>query len=203
MGKKCKSSSSSSSSSCEPSSYKPCSCKSSSCKSSSCFVSDKCAPIYYPNNFVGPYPCGPFPPPCPPPCPPPYLPPCPLPRPPCPPNFQSCGTPYTSNPIIGTSSSILLNSTSPNVNIFNTTTQSITVTLPAITTLINCNYTKMFVITNLSGSSNTLTISTSSLSDIFTSTGTQTSAAINSGETVTLYAVYTSQNSTNYWVLQA
>lgn len=193
MGKKCKSSSTSNTSS---------SCVSSKCRDP-CVITNKCAPIYYPNNYVGsyPYPCNPCPPkPCgpygpyPPPCPPPY-PPCP---PPCPP--QSCGPPYTANAAIISSlssPSVLLTPTSPNVNIFNTTAQSIQVTLPSIASLGCCNYTKMFVISNLYNLG-TNTVTAISSTDLFTSTGTTSSSTLDPGKTKTLYAVYVA-NGQSYW----
>lgn len=158
----------------------------------------KCAPIYYPNN-CNPYPCGPCSPnPCPPnPCPPNFcLPnpcgPCP-PYPICPP--PNCGTSYTSNPTIITTSSSLTSSTQ-NINICNPTSD-ITLTLPNIASgLQSCGYKKMYVISNISAN-NTVTI-LPTVSDVLTNT----SLILNSGESATLYSVYIGPSSTNYWVVQ-
>lgn len=199
MGRKFKCDSSSSSS------CNPCSSSSSSfvycCKK---YPSCKCAPIYYPNN-CNPYPCNPCAPklcppyPCPPnpcapnpcapnPCGPPYpCPPYPCPPYPCPPNQY--GTPYTSN------NTVILNDTtlslsSPNVNICNSTSGTITITLPSITS--GCN--KMFVISNI-GTSNTVEFSLSTGSSFTTASA----PSLSQGDSVTLYAVYLSTGS--YWVV--
>jgi hypothetical protein len=144
-----------------------------------CCVKDKCAPIYYPNNCVGQYPCNPCPPPCPPyPCPP-Y---------PCPPT--QCGPKYTSSNTKTTTSSALSIST-PNVLICDPSAD-ITLTLPAISTLSSCSYTKMFVISNVS--INAVTVSPTA-PDSLTNSG----ITLNQGDCVTLYSVYMSTGS--YWVV--
>jgi hypothetical protein len=140
-------------------------------------VVNKCAPIYYPNNCVGQYPCNP--------CNPcnPY-------RPPCPPSQSSLK--YTSsNTIITTDSALTINS--PNVFVCNPSSANITLTLPLISSLASCGYIKMFVISNIS--------STYSV-DIIVSAGdnlTTSSVTLTQGQCVTLYADYISSGS--YWVV--
>jgi len=183
MGKNkyCKksSSSSSSSSNCEESysssTYGFCCPKYPKC----CCIKDKCAPIYYPNNCIGQYPCNP----CRPPCPSPY------PSYPCPPT--QCGTKYTSSNTIITTSSALSISTQ-NVLICNPIVADITLTLPAISTLSPCSYTKMFVISNISPTYNVNVITTAP--DNLT-----TSINLTPQKTITLYSVY--MNSGSYWVV--
>lgn len=204
MGRKFKcdsSSSSNSSSSCNP-------CSSSSSSSSFVYCCKKypkckCAPIYYPNN-CGPnqYPCNPCAPRLCPPNPYPCLPnpcgPCPpfpCPPYPCPPN--PCTPAYTVNTSIGTSSTALA-VTSPTVNVFNMSSTGQIITLPAISTLSSCNYTKQFVIANQVGATNTFGIQTTS-PDILNSTPIPALAA---GQTVTLYAVYV-PGGTSFWIAQA
>lgn len=145
-----------------------------------CCVKDKCAPIYYPNNCVGQYPCNPCPPLCPPPCPP-F---------PCPPT--QCGTKYTSSNTKITTSSALSTSTQ-NVLICEPASADITLTLPAISSLSSCGYTKMFVISNISSTYdvNVITTAPDSL--------TQSAIVLSQGESVTLYSVYMSSGS--YWVV--
>jgi len=150
-----------------------------------CCVKDKCAPIYYPNNCVGKYPCNPCLPPCPPPCPP-Y----PCPPYPCPPT--QCGAKYTSNNSLITSNSTLTASSS-NLYICNPTSADITITLPAISSLGSCCYTKMFVISNIS-STNTVTIATTG--DSLTNPSV---SPLVQGESVTLYSVNVSGGA--YWVV--
>lgn len=144
-------------------------------------VVNKCAPIYYPNNCVGQYPCNPCPPtPCPP-----Y---------PCPP--AQCGLKFTTSG--STTSSTNLTATSPNVNIYSTIQ---TIQLPAITSLSSCGYTKMFVLSNLSTSTGSLTINTGTSTygqDLFIN-GTSTNT-LATGLTITLYSVYV-PNATSYWVI--
>jgi hypothetical protein len=195
MGRKFKCDSTSSSS------CNPCSSSSSSyvycCKK---YPKCKCAPIYYPNNCVpNQYPCNPCAPKlCPPfPCPPNPCGPCPpypcVPNPcvpnPCPPN--SCGTPYTSNSSFIGSNTTFIAST-PNVNICNPTTGSITITLPAISTLSGCCYNKMFVISNIGAG--TVDLSTTTGDNLTTSI-----TPLTTGESVTLYSVYNATGS--YWVV--
>lgn len=180
MGKNkcCKKSSSSNSSSCSSSSTYGFCCP----KYPKCYcVVNKCAPIYYPNNSVGQYPCNPCPPPCPPiPCPP-F---------PCPPS--QCGAKYTSSNTKITSSSALAISTQ-NVLICEPASANITLTLPAISTLSSCGYIKMFVISNISSSYDVNVIATTPDSL------TQTSITLSQGESVTLYSVYMASGS--YWVI--
>ena len=160
----------------------------------------KCAPIYYPNNqypcnpypnnlyrYNTPYngyypnPCNQYPPPCPPACP-----------PPCPAPPNTCGNLYTSNNTLIASSTTFTAST-PNVNICNITA-SITITLPSIPNQLSCClYNKMFIISNLSTSTASQTVSVVPTGDTITST-----VILAPGETVTLYSVYISTGS--YWI---
>jgi hypothetical protein len=190
MGRKfkCDSSSSSSSSSC-----------SSSCSSSSfiycCnkYPKCKCAPIYYPEKY-SPYPCNPCNP-----CNPlnpyksnycspnpysPYV---------CPSN--PCTQAYTVNTTINTSSTALAVS-SPTINVFNMSESSQTITLPAISTLSSCNYTKQFIIANQVGATHSFSIVQTSPDSLISS-----SITLSAGNTVTLYAVYVS-GGTSFWVAQ-
>ncbi len=207
MGKKskCKSKcdSSSSSSSCDPcssssSTFGYCCNKFPKCKCE--YGVNKCTPIYYPNNCVGPNPCNPRP------CPPPYpCSPCPPPCPPFPPFPcplpQNC-SPYTSavTTITQSSTTIPLAVNSPNVNVFATSAglTTLAITLPAINTLNSCNYSKMFVLSNLSGGSS-ITVNTTS-GDLLTNNNTST-FVLAAGSTITIYSVYT--GTTNYWAVQA
>lgn len=200
MGRKFKCDSSSSSN-CNP-------CSSSSSSYINCcnkFPKCKCAPIYYPNNCNPyPYPCNPNPcapklcPPYPNPCAPNLCPPYPCPPypyNPCAPN--TCAPAYTVNTSISTSSTSLA-VTSPTVNVFNMSSPSQIVTLPAISTLSSCNYTKQFVIANQVGGSNTFAINPTS-PDIINSNAVVSLAA---GGTVTLYAVYV-PSGISFWIIQA
>lgn len=184
MGRKFKCDSSSSSNSCSSSSssYGYCCNKYPKCK---------CAPIYYPNN-CNPYPCNPCVPKI---CPPYPCPPYPCPPTPCPPN--PCTPAYTVNTNIGTSSTALA-VTSPTVNVFNMSSTLQSVSLPAISTLSSCNYTKQFVIANQVGATNTFSI-VPTTPDILNSTAITALAA---GQTVTLYAVYV-PGGISFWVVQA
>lgn len=143
---------------------------------------NKCAPIYYPNNCVGQYPCNP--------CNPcnPYKPLCP----PFPCAPLQCGTKYTSNNTIITTDSTL-NVNSPNVFISNPSSANITLTLPLISGLGSCGYTKMFVISNIS-SVYTVSISVSAGDSL-----TRTPISLGSGDSIILYSVYISSGS--YWVV--
>ena len=144
-----------------------------------CCVINKCAPIYYPNNYVGQYPCIPSNPcnPCNP-CIPPYP-------------LSQCGIKYTSsNTIITNDSTLSVNS--QNVFICNPTT-NITLTLPSISSLGSCGYTKMFVISNIS-STNTVSFSANVPDTLTTSP-----IVLGNGDSVTLYSVYISTGS--YWVV--
>jgi hypothetical protein len=192
MGKKSKCKSSCdpcySSSSCDQcysssSTYGYCCNKFPKCK---CEYVNKCASIYYPNSYVGQYPCNPCPPrPCPPLCPP--FPPCPL---------NSSGSIYTTSG--STTSSTTLTASSPNVNIYSAVQ---TIQLPAITSLSSCGYTKMFVLSYLSTSAGSLIINTGISTfgqDQFTSSPTP--ILISAGDSITLYAVYI-PNAISYWVV--
>ncbi len=172
MGKKCcqKKSSYNCCDNSSSSSYGFCCTKYPKCK---CTI-NKCAPIYYPNNCVGKYPC---PPPCPPLCPPPYCP-------------TQCGTKYTSNNSIITSSTTL-NSSSQNVYICNSSA-NITITLPAISSLSACGFTKMFVISNISSFNVEIITTGDSLTNSSAST-------LTTGNTITLYAVNVLGGA--YWVV--
>ena len=144
-------------------------------------VVNKCAPIYYPNNCVGQYPCNPCPSPCPPyPCPP-Y---------PCPPT--QCGVKYTSNTSIITSNTTL-NANSQNVYICNPTSANITITLPAISSLSSCGFNKMFVISNISAS---YTVSITTSGDSLTNNSLST---LSQGDSITLYSVNVPGGA--YWVV--
>ncbi len=195
------------------SSCNDCNSSSSSCYSSNTFTNccrkypkckcsfkNKCSPIYYPNNCVGnypcpspcpPYPCSPCPP-CPPLCPP------PCPPYPCPPQ-PFCGTPYTASTSVNTSTTVSLVSSSPNVNIFSSS--GATITLPAISSLACCKYTKMFVISNISSGSITLNASISTNGqDGFASSSISSTSTVLTNTTVTLYAVYI-PGGQNLWII--
>ena len=226
MGKKKCSVSSSSTNCCDSSSSSSCcNTSSSNCYSSSssftsccrkypkcnCAYKNKCSPVYYPNNCVGNYPCPPSnnypcPPsnnypcnPCPPtPCPPYPCPPYPCPPYPCPPATY-CGTPYTSSGSVNTSTAVTLSASSPNVNIFSSS--DTTVTLPAISSLSCCKYTKMLVISNISSTTLTLSASVSTNGqDGFASSLISSTYSVPSDTTVTLYAVYI-PGGQNLWVI--
>ena len=196
MGKNkcCKKSSSSkcddtysSSTSCSSSTYGLCCPKYPKCYC----VENKCAPIYYPNNCVGQYPCNPCRPQCPPnSCPPYPCPPYPCPPFPCPPS--QCGAKYTANTSIITSNTNL-NANSQNVYICNPTTTDITITLPAISSLSSCGYNKMFIISNISAS-NTVTIITSG--DSLTNSSL---SILSQSDSITLYSVNVPGGA--YWVV--
>lgn len=181
------SSSSSSSSDCftSSSSYPKCCYKYPKCK---CSYKNTCVPTYYPNNCVGNYPQ------CPPPCPPSNNYPCnPCPPYPCPPYpcnpSTYCGTPYTSSGAINTSATSTLSASSPNVNIFNGT--NTVVTLPAISSLGCCKYTKMFIISNINETSLTINAGVSiNGQDGFATTPINISFTLVPDSSVTLYAVY-------------
>lgn len=195
MGKKkcCKKSSSlrcdetSSSTSCSSSStYGFCCPKYPKC----CCVKDKCAPIYYPNNCVGKYPCNPCLPLCPPPCPP------PCPPYPCPPT--QCAPTYNSYSSVVAGSSISFNLLS-NYTLFivNPTDSSGNLYLPAITTLSSCCYNKMFVISNISSESIVLNPSTTTTTT--DNINGQTSVIIGPNSSVNVYSSYIS--GVGYWSL--
>ena len=206
------SSSSSSSLSCSSSlssSYGYCCPQYPKCKGS-CYK-NKCAPIYYPNNYVGQYPSGQYPSgPCPPkPCPPYPCSPYPCPPYPCGPN--PCGpNPYPPNPCNPTQCSPFYNTfpntitpsstSTPSINnaytlyLVNPTDASGNIVLPGVTAFVNCCYNKMFVFTNIS-STNSFVLAT---------TGTDlinglTSIIIPPNTSVTLYSSYV--GGIGYWSL--
>jgi len=189
---KCKQNCKSSSSSfcCDTSSSSYCSKSSKNCcekypKCKCLCITNKCAPIYYPNNYVGQYPCGTFPNPCET-----FLNPCgTFPNP--------CGTSYTS--YNGIQSSTTLIATSPNVLLYAPSNTTTTITLPAISSLGCCKYNKTFIITNVGSNSGILNINTNSSStDIFSNNiSTQ---VLNIGNSITLYSVYIPNNA-SYWVV--
>ena len=162
-------------------------------------VRDKCAPIYYPNNTIGQYPCNPCrPPQCPPYNPynhcPPYNPCNPCPPLPCPPT--QCGAKYTSNNTLISSDSTL-SASSSNVYICDPPASGLTITLPAISSLGSCCYTKMFVISNIdvSGNAGNVIISVAAVDTLSNTSATP----ILPNTTVTLYSVNISGGA--YWVV--
>lgn len=172
-----------SSSDCTKSSIKYCCTKYPKCYC----VKEKCSPIYYPNNCVGQYPCNPCNP-CKPynPC---------NPCNPCLPNpcFPSqCKTSYTANTSIITSNTVL-NANSQNVYICNPTSSDITITLPSISSLGSCCFTKMFVISNISPSFTTTIVTNG---DSLTN---PSKSILSQNETITLYSVNVSGGA--YWVV--
>lgn len=192
MGKKTKCCKKDSSSfSCDSSSYSSSCCLSSSTygyccpKYPKCYcVKDKCAPIYYPNNCVGQYPCNPCKPPCLPLCPP-Y---------PCPPS--QCSPLYTSYPSVIPSSSLPFNILSNYTLFIVEPTESLGIlNLPAISSLGNCNFNKMFVISNI-GSENLILNPASSTTDKINGL---TTINIEPNTTVNIYS--SKINNTGYWCL--
>lgn len=161
----CKSSSSSSSSSISSSSIS----SFSSCSSSNTYgyccpqypkCKNKCAPIYYPNNYVGQYPCNPCNPPklCPP-YPPNHCPPYPPNHCPsnstnyCPPNPPNTCSPFYNtftNILVPTSTTTTTLNNAYTLFLVNPTGSGGIVELPTITSLANCCYKKMFIFTNIS-----------------------------------------------------
>lgn len=159
----------------------------------------KCAPIYYPNNFVGPYPCNPYNPcnsgnPC-------------DPCNPCNTTPKLCGSTYTSNNQIITTN-LILSQSSPNVNIFYNSglaDSPLIATLPPIVGLGCCCYTKMFVISNLNNLPQDNDVQSVGLVNIITS-GTDlfitggTTFVVNPGCSVVLYSYYV-PSGYSYWVV--
>ena len=143
---------------------------------------DKCAPIYYPNNCVGQYPCNPCKPPCPP-----Y---------PCPPS--QCTPTYTSYSSIIAGSSISFNLLSSyTLFIINPTDSSGNLYLPSILSLSSCSYNKMFVISNIS--SETIILNPSTTTTTTDNINGQTSVTIDPNSSVNVYSSYIS--GVGYWSL--
>jgi len=179
------SSSSSSSTCCSSSTYGFCCPKYPKC----CCTKDKCAPVYYPNNCVGQYPCNPCKPPCPP-----Y--PCPCPPYPCYPT--QCAPTYNSYSSIVAGSSISFNLLSSyTLFIVNPTDSSGNLYLPAITSLSLCCYNKMFVISNIS--SETIVLNPSTTTTTTDNINGQSSVTIGPNSSVNVYSSYIS--GVGYWSL--
>lgn len=154
-----------------------------------CCVKDKCAPIYYPNNCVGQYPCNPCPP-CPPPCP------SPCPPYPCSPaQYASAYNSYGSI-IAGTaiSFSLLSNYT---LFIVNPTDTSGNLYLPAIRSLSSCCFNKMFVISNIS--TQTIVLNPSTSTTTTDNINGQSSVILGPNSSVNVYSSYIS--GVGYWSL--
>lgn len=150
-----------------------------------CCVKDKCAPIYYPNNCVGQYPCNPCPPfPCPP-----F---------PCPPTKCGSGNTYNSYSSIIAGSTISFNLLS-NYTLFivNPTNSSGNLYLPAISSLSSCSYNKMFVISNIS--SETIVLNPSASTTTTDNINGQPLAIISPNSSVNVYSSFIS--GVGYWSL--
>lgn len=154
---------------CSSSSTLPCSCKKCCKPDPCCRPIVKCAPVYY----SCPPPCPPLP--CPPPCPPqcpPYQYPCPTPCPPQP-CVPQCPT---SQPVYNTYQTVITASTtlptSATIFIANPALGDITITLPQISTLTSLCYNKTYIISNISTTSNTVTISPTTDTIIYPTTVT-------------------------------
>jgi len=163
---KCSSSSSSSSSSCysSTSSSTKCCIRYPKCESKCKYI---CSPSYYPNNIVAYNPCLPN-----------Y----------CKPSPQ-CLPLYTVNPNYN---QLSLFATTPTVNLYiNLSDSSGNIILPPISTLNNCNYNKMFVLSNIVDqvyTSNYLNvICAQNTTDKFSSGQT---LILSYGETITLYSTF-------------
>lgn len=151
---------------------------------------NKCAPIYYPNNCVGQYPCNPYRPPCPPPCPSPY------PPNPCAPT--QCNPQYNSYGSIVAGTSIGYNLSSQyTLYIVNPTDTSGNLYLPPINSLGSCCYNKMFVISNIS--SFTIAINPSTTTTTTDNINGLTSIIIPANSSVTVYSSLIS--GVGYWSL--
>ena len=177
------SSSSSSCSSYSSSTYGYCCTKYPKCR---CIV-NKCAPIYYPNNSVGQYPCNP----CKPPCPPYPCPPYPVPTTPCSPTYNSYNSIITGSPV---SFNLLSQYT---LYIVNTTDSSGNLYLPSITSLSACSYNKMFVISNIGYF--TITINPSTTTTTTDNINGLISITISPYSSVNVYSSYIS--GVGYWSL--
>jgi len=194
MGKKsgCCKKKSSSSIRCDDSSSSSSSCSSSYSSSSTygycctkypkCHCSvNKCAPIYYPNNCVGQYPCNPY-------------------RPPCPPNPcapTQCNPQYNSYNLIIAGNNITQNLLAQyTLYIVNPTDSSGNLYLPPINSLGLCCYNKMFVISNISLNTITLNPSVSTTDSI---NGSIVPVTIPANSSVSIYSSLIS--GIGYWSL--
>lgn len=165
--------SSSSSSSCYSSSSS--SCYSSSSSTKCCIRYPKCeskckyicSPSYYPNNIIAHNPCLPN-----------YC------KPP-----QQCLPIYTVNPNFN---QLSLYTTTPTVNLYvNLSDSSGNIILPPIATLNNCNYNKIFVLSNIVDqvyNNNYLTVICAQNSTDKFSSGQ--ALILSYGETITLYSTF-------------
>lgn len=187
---RCDESSSSTSCSSSSSTYGFCCPKYPKC----CCVKDKCAPIYYPNNCVGQYPCNPCRPPCPPPCPSPCPPPCP--PYPCPPT--QCAPIYNSYSSIIAGTSISFNlSSNYTLYIVNPTDSLGNLYLPAIKSLSSCYYNKMFVVSNISAE--TIVLNPSTTTTTTDNINGQPSISIGPYSSINVYSSYI--GGVGYWSL--
>lgn len=169
------SSCSSSSSSCFSSSSSSCVVCCKKYPKCNCYNVNKCAPIYYPNNCVGQYPCNPCNP-------------CPS---PCPPTIYKPS--YTSyNAIITASTFNLLTP----YNLFIVNSNPTSLYLPTIGSLSSYCYSKMFVISNIS-SSNVITLYPSASTTTTDNINGLPSITIPINSSVTVYSSYI--NGTGYW----
>lgn len=156
-------------------------------------VRDKCAPIYYPNNTIGQYPCNP----CRPPQCPPYNPCNPCPPLPCPPT--QCAPTYTSYSSLITGTAISFNLLLPyTLFIINPTDSAGNLYLPAVTSLSSCCYNKMFVISNISNTF-TILLNPSTATTTTDNINGQQNVIINSNSSVNVYSSYI--NGVGYWTL--
>ena len=156
-------------------------------------VRDKCAPIYYPNNTIGQYPCNP----CRPPQCPPYNPCNPCPPLPCPPT--QCAPTYTSYSSLISGTAISFNLLLPyTLFIINPTDSSGNLYLPAITSLSSCCYNKMFVISNINITSSII-LNPSTTTTTTDNINGQTSVTISPNSSVNVFSSYI--NGVGYWTL--
>jgi hypothetical protein len=170
-----------SSSSSRSSSYGYCCPKYPKCNNS-CYV-NKCAPIYYPNNNIGQYPCNPYRPICPPPCPP----------------TTQCAPFYNSYNTIIAGTSISFNLLSAyTLFIVNPTDTSGNLYLPPISSLSSCCYNKMFVISNVSAT-NTITLNSSTTTTTTDSINGSNQAIISPNSSVNIYSSFIA--GVGYWSL--
>ena len=143
-----------------------------------CCLTNKCAPIYYPNNCVGRYPC---PEPCPP---------FPFPSP-CSPIYKSYSSVITGNPI---SFNLL---SQYNTYIVNPTDTSGNLYLPAIGSLSATCYSKVFIISNIS--SNIITLNPSATTTTTDNINGLPTISIPANSSVNVYSSYIS--GVGYWCL--
>lgn len=168
-------SSSSSCSSSKSSSSKSCCLKYPKCH---CKV-NKCAPIYYPNNCIGHYPCGSIP------------------------NRLERISKCASSIHNSYSSIITGNAISFNlllvytIYIVNPTDASGNLYLPAINSLNICSYNKTFIISNISSYAITINPSTTTITT--DNINGSTSVSIPANSSVTIYSSYI--NGIGYWIL--